>query len=154
MRLSSLIPLCVALGGLAACGSSPAPGQSAAPPAPASAAPAAEAYANSRQIMLGLVIPAADVIWGAANEAPADDAAWEKLGATALMIAEAGQLMMTGPRVLDEGTWTAYSQLMVDAALAAARAAGEKDLDALNDAGNTLYDSCDTCHARYMAARQ
>lgn len=138
---------------LAACSKDSAPEPAAAvPPGPQVSAPASEA--TSRQIMLGLVIPAADVVWGVANEAPADEAAWEKVQASAVMIAEAGGLMMTGSRVVDQADWVAYSKAMADAATAAAAAAAEKNIDRVSEAGNTLYETCDTCHAKYMAARQ
>lgn len=110
--------------------------------------------ANNRQIMLGLVIPAADVIWGVANEAPADDAAWEKVAANAVMIAEAGNLMMTGPRRVDDAQWSQFAKAMIDGGKAAAQGAMNKNVDQVAEAGNTLYEACDGCHQKYMAARQ
>lgn len=135
---------------LAGCGQGAAPEQAAAPAAP----PAPVSTVTSRQIMLGLVIPAADIVWGVANEAPADDAAWEKVAASAAMIAEAGHLMSTGPRVVDQGDWLAYVKAMTDAATAAAAGATGKNVDQTSEAGNALYDSCDSCHMKYMPARQ
>jgi cytochrome c556 len=132
---------------LAGCGDS-APDQAAAPTqsqATASAIP--ESLATSRQIML------ADIVWGVASDAPADDAAWEKVAASAVMIAEAGRLMSTAPRVVDQAEWLAYSKAMADAASLAAKAAGEKSADGVSDAGNVLYETCDTCHKKYMPAR-
>lgn len=130
-------------------------GQGAAPtPAPAPQAPARPASTvTSRQIMLGIVIPAADVVWAAASTAPADAAAWEKIAASAAMIAEAGTLMSTGARVVDQQQWLSFSKAMSAAATAAAAAATAKNLDKLNDAGNTLYETCDTCHMKYMAGK-
>jgi|JI10StandDraft_1071094.scaffolds.fasta_scaffold633797_2 hypothetical protein len=135
---------------LAGCGQGAAPEQAAAPAAP----PAPVSTVTSRQIMLGLVIPAADIVWGVANEAPADDAAWEKVAANAAMIAEAGHLMSTGVRVVDQGDWLTYVKAMTDAATAAAAGATAKNVDQTSEAGNALYDSCDTCHMKYMPARQ
>ncbi len=135
---------------LAGCGQGAAPEQAAAPAAPA----APVSTVTTRQIMLGLVIPAADVVWGVANAAPADDAAWEKVAANAAMIAEAGNLMSTGARVVDQADWLTYVKAMSDAATAAAAGALAKNVDQTSEAGNTLYDSCDTCHMKYMPARQ
>src|SRR5262245_43564741 len=133
-----------------ACGNEPAspaaPGTAAPPPGPQVAAPAS--VVTSRQIMLGLVIPAADIVWGVSGDPPADDAAWEKVQANAAMIAEAGGLMMTGVRVVDQADWLVYAKAMADAATAAAAGAAAKDVDKVSDAGNTLYESCDTCHAK------
>jgi hypothetical protein len=133
---------------LAACGQGAAPEKAA---APAAAVP--ESTVTSRQIMLGLVIPAADIVWGVANEAPADDAAWEKVAANAAMIAEAANLMSTGSRVVDQADWLTYVKAMKDAATAAAAGATAKNVDQTSDAGNTLYEACDTCHMKYMPAR-
>ena len=152
MRVLAISSTFASLLVLAACGNGPAPEQEVAPAsAPAAAAPVSTV--TTRQIMLGLVIPAADIVWAAAGEAPADDAAWEKIAANAAMIAEAGNLMSTGPRVVDQAEWLAFAKAMSDAATAAATAATAKNLDQLADAGNTLYETCDTCHMKYMAAR-
>ena len=43
---------------------------------------------------------------------------------------------------------------MTDAATAAAAGATAKNVDQTSEAGNALYDSCDTCHMKYMPARQ
>lgn len=147
LAISSVIASVVVLAG---CGQGAAPEQAAAPAAP----PAPVSTVTSRQIMLGLVIPAADIVWGVANEAPADDAAWEKVAANAAMIAEAGNLMSTGARVVDQGDWLKYVKAMQDAATAAAAGATAKNVDQTSDAGNALYDACDTCHMKYMTARQ
>jgi hypothetical protein len=134
---------------LAGCGQGAAPEQAAAPAAP----PAPVSTVTSRQIMLGLVIPAADVVWGVGSQAPADDAAWDKVAASAAMIAEAGNLMSTGARVVDQGDWLTYVKAMQDAATAAAAGAVARNVDQTSEAGNALYDSCDTCHMKYMPAR-
>jgi cytochrome c556 len=152
MRLAATF-LCATMGLLAGCGgSSPEPSEVAAPSQPSALATPAS-VADSRQIMLGLVIPAADVVWGVGSENPADDAAWEKVAASAVMIAEGARLMTTGSRVVDQMDWMIYSQAMADAATLAARAAGEKSVDGVSEAGNALYESCDNCHRKYMTAR-
>ncbi len=149
MRATALTSILVLSLATAACSKGPAPEQA----APAAAATAPAAVATSRQIMLGLVIPAADVVWAAANETPADDAAWEKIQANAIMITEAGNLMQVPPRVVDQDEWLANAKALVETSTAAAQAAGEKNLDKLSDAGNNMYDVCDKCHAKYMPAR-
>jgi hypothetical protein len=132
---------------VAGCGKGAAPEQAAAPAAPVSTV-------TTRQIMLGLVIPAADILWGVGSQAPADDAAWEKVAANAAMIAEAGNLMSTGARVVDQADWLKDVKAMQDAATAAAAGATAKNVDQTSNAGNALYDACDTCHMKYMPARQ
>ena len=152
MRLA-VCSLFATTGLLVGCGDS-TPSQ-AAPPAQTQgiATTIPDSVATSRQIMLGLVIPAADTVWGVASNTPSDDAAWEKVAASAVMIAEAAHLMSTGPRVVDQADWLGYSKAMADAAKLAAKAAGEKNADGVGDAGNVLYETCDTCHKKYMPAR-
>jgi hypothetical protein len=149
MRATALTSILVLSLATAACGNTPAPEQAAAP----AVTPASAPVANARQIMLGLVIPAADVVWSAANEAPADDAAWEKIQANAVMITEAGNMLQVAPRVVDQDEWLANAKALAETSSAAAQAAAEKNLDRLSDAGNNMYDVCDKCHAKYMPAR-
>lgn len=144
-----LMSLCTLLA-LVACARAPAPAA-----APAVAAPSApESYATTRQIMLGITIPASDVVFGVAAEAPQDDAGWERVQANAYAVAESGNLLMTGMRPVNQDDWMAHARAMIAAAVNAARAAAARDADAVSDAGNALYETCDGCHARYMPARQ
>jgi len=131
---------------VAGCSSQP----SAAPEHPLT--PASVPIATTRQIMLAVVIPASDIVWSTATGAPADDAAWEKIQANAVMLAEAGHLLLT--RAVDQGEWNIQTKALIDSATAAAQAAADKNLDKLNEAGNNMYDACDRCHQKYMPARQ
>lgn len=117
------------------------------------AAPALESYATARQVMLGLTIPATDVVWGVAAAAPADDVAWDKVVASALMVAESGNLLLTGPRNPQQADWTQMVQEMIKHARAAAAAAEKHDADGVSAAGDELYAACDSCHNKYMPAK-
>ena len=46
--------------------------------------------------------------------------------------------------------WAKYSKAMSDAAGAAGRAASAKNVDAVLDAGDVLYGTCEDCHRQYM----
>jgi hypothetical protein len=117
------------------------------------AAPALESYANAKQVMLGLTIPATDVVWGVAATPPADDAAWDKVAASALMVAESGNLLLTGPRNPQQADWTQMVQEMIKHARAAAAAAEKHDADGVAAAGDELYGACESCHNKYMPAK-
>ena len=123
----------------------------AAPPAPA--APPLEAFATTKQVMLGITIPASDVVFQVGNKAPADDMEWEKVQASALAVAESGNLLMIGTRSVDHGDWEKNAQSLITAAKEASQAAQEKNVDKVLAAGDKLYEVCDTCHKKYMAAR-
>jgi cytochrome c556 len=142
LRSLSLIPLVL----LAACNSGTAP------VAQPSAAP--QAIATTRQIMLGITAPASDVVFQVGVKEPETDAEWEKIQASALSLAESAQLLMTGPRAVDQQEWRKHVEDLITTSKAAAVAAGEKDVDKVLDVGNRIYEVCDGCHRKYMAARQ
>ncbi len=129
---------------LAACSAKQAPLAAAAP----------EAIATTRQVMLGITIPTSDVVFQVGAKAPADDMEWEKVEANALALAESGALLRIGARAVDQGEWLKHSQDLIATAKVAAAAAHEKDVDKVLDAGNAIYEVCDACHKKYMAARQ
>ncbi len=128
-----------------------------APPAPmpvASPASTMQSTATVKQLMLGAVIPASDIVFGVAATTPADDAAWAKVQANAIVITEMAKLLIDSPRKMDDGEWISKSQALYDTAHAVATAAVEKNVDKVSDAGNNLYDACDGCHMKYMPSRQ
>lgn len=116
--------------------------------------PPFQPIASTKEIMLGITIPASDVVFGAAAETPADDAAWEKIRINALALAESGNLLMIGPRATDRAAWWQFARALTDASITAAKAAQAKNADQISEAGNVIYETCDGCHKIYMAARQ
>jgi cytochrome c553 len=134
----ALLALC------AACARTPAP----------VVTPASPTFATTRQVMLGITIPTSDFLFQLGDKPPTSDAEWEKVVASALVLAESGQMLLTGTRNLDQPEWTQRAQALIDAAKLAAAAAQEKDVERVLDAGNTIYESCDGCHQKYMPARQ
>lgn len=112
-----------------------------------------EDLATTRQLMLGLVIPASDVLFQVGDKPPADDAAWDRVVANAVMLAEAGNMLLTGARDLSQPEWTQHARELVARSKVAADAATKHDVDAVLEAGNGVYEVCDACHAKYMPAR-
>ena len=92
-------------------------------------APTLQSTATVKQLMLGAVIPASDIVFGVAATTPADDAAWAKVQANAVVIAEMAKLLTENPRKKDDGEWIAKSQAMYDTANAVAVAATEKNAE-------------------------
>jgi hypothetical protein len=66
---------------------------------------------------------------------PKTDEDWKMLEANALMLAEAGNLLMIGSRARDQTGWMIRSQALVDAALLASKAAGARNIDRVFEAG-------------------
>jgi hypothetical protein len=122
-------------------------------PVEKSEAPALEAVATTRQVMLAMTIPSSDVIFQVGNAAPKDDAEWEKVQAHAAVLAESGNLLMLSPRAVDTAEWANFSRALIASAKVAQQAAQERDVEKVLEAGNQIYEVCDGCHKKYMAAR-
>jgi hypothetical protein len=115
--------------------------------------PKLETFATTRQVMLGITIPTSDVIFQVGAKAPADDKEWEKVAANAAALAESANLLMVGTRVVDHDEWIKDAQALIATAKEAGQAAQEKNVDKVLAAGDKIYETCDTCHKKYMAAR-
>jgi cytochrome c556 len=111
---------------------------------------APSAPATVKGVMVTMTVPASDVIFDAASEPPKDHQQWVAVRTSALMLAESGKLLMTGERAKDGTTWMEMARALVDQAEATLKAAEARNGDALSKAGDDVYLTCETCHARYM----
>jgi hypothetical protein len=112
-------------------------------------------------LMEATVTPASYAIFDAAvytngvlESAPRTDEEWEQVEHGALTLAESANLLLLPGRAMAGEDWTRWTHALSDAAMAAARAAESKDIDAIMDAGGRVYDTCQGCHARYLVAAQ
>jgi hypothetical protein len=115
--------------------------------------------ATVKQIMNGIIDPAATKVFdsvstsatekGIEEIAPANDQEWAALGDQAAALAEAGNRLLMEGRAVDRGDWRTMSTAMIDAAKQTMKAAEAKSADAVLDAGSNLNTTCDNCHARY-----
>ena len=118
--------------------------------------------ASVKQIMKGIVGPAATAVFnsvsttvsakGREEKAPQTDEEWEALGNSAAALVESGNLMLMGSRAVDKGDWVKMSQALIDAGKLTLRATQEKNADHVLAAGEAVYTSCDNCHLRYQRA--
>lgn len=123
--------------------------------APVEAADSAtQPVATVRQVMLGLTIPASDLLFQIADNEPQDDTGWENVIATAAMLAESGNLLLTGPRDIGQPEWRELAGQLVERSKEAMDAAGRHDVDAVLEAGNALYETCENCHLKYLPKPQ
>lgn len=146
MRMTARVAVVSLLGTVVACAKHPE-----APAAPAQ--PPLEVFATTKEVMLGITIPTSDVLFQVGSKAPADDKEWEKVAANAAALAESANLLMVGTRVVDHGDWIKNAQALIATAKEAGQAAQEKNVDKVLAAGDKIYEVCDTCHKKYMAAR-
>ena len=131
---------------LSACNSAPPP-------------PPYRPVADVKLLMANIMEPAAEVYWDAVGIIvdengehqiePITTEDWDAVRNAAYVVAESGNLLMMPSRAKDGGEWMAASQLMIEAAQKAIRAAESHDKDAVFDVGAELYDACTNCHAKY-----
>ncbi len=129
-------------------------------PQSAAAASATTPVADIKQIMAGIVSPAATVVFdsvsttvtltGVEEKAPANDEEWAVLAANGAALAESGNLLLTGNRAVDQGDWATMAKALTDAGIATMKAAQAKNTEAVLAAGEVLNTSCDNCHRKYQ----
>ena len=124
------------------------------------AAPAITPVATVKQIMGGIVSPAATMVFesvgtvvdatGIHEKAPSTDTEWAALGASAASLVESANLLVMGDRAIDRQDWVTMSKALADAGLQVLKATEAKDPMAVLASGETLNASCDACHQRYQ----
>ena len=129
-------------------------------PAPVSAAATMTPVASVKQIMKGIVAPAATTVFssvgtivstsGIEEHAPQTNEEWEAVGNSAAALIESGNLMLIGSRAIDKGDWVRMSQALIDAGKVALRATEAKSTEDLLASGEAINESCDTCHQKYQ----
>ncbi len=115
--------------------------------------------ADVKQLMQGIVDPSADVVWesvatiftkeGAEDRRPRSDAEWANVRNHAMMLTEAGNLLMMPTRAKDGDQWMKMAQELIDTSVMALRAAEAKNVDALYDVGGKIDEVCEKCHKKY-----
>lgn len=110
--------------------------------------------ATTGELMAVMVVPSSTVVFKAASEPPKDDDGWSAVRANALTLAESGNLLMIGSRARNRGEWMKMAAAMRDAAVMGVKAADARDGDALSEAGERVYSTCEQCHARYLQPSQ
>ena len=112
-----------------------------------------------KQLMVSVIDPAADVIWGSVGSvvsaagteerAPKSDEEWAAVVNSAYVMTESGNLMMMGSRAKDSGEWMRQSQALIDVGIRTLKAAQAKDKDAIFTVGGDIYEVCANCHQTY-----
>jgi cytochrome c553 len=117
-------------------------------------APGIRPVASIRQLHDALLTPASDALYAVGSEAPKTDAAWKAVRNQAVVLAEAGNLLMLPGRAKDGGEWMRLSTAMADAAARALRAAEKQDVDEVLKAGDEIAAICEACHEPYRDGRK
>lgn len=109
-----------------------------------------QATTNLSEMMTRIVQPSSDAVFYVARTPPQTGEDWRRLESQTLMLAESANLLLMPGYVQAQEQWLRDSLLMRNAAVAAYKAAQTKDLAALEELNNALYESCENCH---MATR-
>jgi hypothetical protein len=123
--------------------------QTPAPKAAKAAGPAFQTTGTLLQVMRGIMLPNANVVFDSGNAPPKDDKGWLAAQNSALTVAEAGNLLMIGGRAQGRADWNQLAHGLISAAQKTYKAALAKNADALLDAAGDLTDACDACHKKY-----
>jgi hypothetical protein len=128
----------------------------------AATAPAVEIMpvASVKQIMNGIVMPDAYVIYNAVGTktsakgveeiAPQNDEEWAVVANAAAALVESGNLLLMGDRAIDKGDWVKMTRDFMEQGKLALKAAEAKDTDGIVSSGGDLNTTCDNCHAKYQ----
>ena len=101
------------------------------------------------ELMADIIYPTSDAIFYITTRVPADEVEWNAFRAKTLMLAESANLLMMPGRARDQEQWMADSKLLLDVGQAAFRAAKRKDVKAIEELNDQLYQSCVICHQHY-----
>jgi hypothetical protein len=102
------------------------------------------------ELMAKIIYPTSDAILYISTRTPTNEVEWNELQAKALMLAESANLLMTPVRAMQPTEqWMKDAQLMLDAGAAAFEAAKNKDVAALEELNQAVYESCVVCHFHY-----
>jgi hypothetical protein len=122
--------------------------------------PAVTPVATVKQIMIGVVQPAATVVFesvgtivsaaGIEERAPKNDEEWAAVGSSAAALVEAGNLLVMGDRAVDREDWIKMSRALAEAGITAMKAADARSAEGVLAAGATVNESCDNCHRKYQ----
>src|SRR5262249_6275115 len=138
------------------------------------AAPAAQVHGNLAQVMRGILFPNSNVIFAAQGKNPAEikpaaDPAtstdpltntyggWTPLENSGIAIAvDANLLIIPGrkcangkPVPMQNADWPGLVDNLRKAGMTAAKAAQDKNQDAIVDAAGTMTEACANCHDKY-----
>jgi cytochrome c556 len=113
----------------------------------------AEPETTIMEMMVATITPATDTLWGVDD--PQTDEEWQVLDDAARTVIETFEKTRQGGSGPNDTAWASEAkfQAYIDEEIAAGEAAraaiAARDLDALFEAGDSLYTPCETCHIDY-----
>ncbi len=104
------------------------------------------------QLMVHLIYPTSDAVFYIQTRTPTTDAEWGELEAKTLMFGEAANLLLMPDRIREpEEQWISDAQLLLAVGRAALRETRNRDVEALANLNDQLYQSCVSCHSHFRS---
>ena len=102
------------------------------------------------QLMVHLIYPTSIAVFYIETRTPTTDAEWGELEAKTLMFGEAANLLLMPDRIREpEEQWISDAQLLLAVGRAALRETRNRDVEALANLNDQLYQSCVSCHSHF-----
>jgi cytochrome c556 len=110
--------------------------------------------APTKHLMRGILQANAGSLGAALKDAgPADDKAWEGAMTSAVLLNEAGYMLMDDGRCPD-AVWAGAAKSLREGSAAAMAALEKKDLEGARAGAKTLMGACGTCHKAHKPPKQ
>jgi len=120
-------------------------------------APSYKPFGVLADVMAGILLPNSETIFNVTRIAPKNDMEWTNVQTSAVVLAEAGNLLLLPGRKKETGglvpvqtaEWKKHVRALVESAQGVYKAAQAKSVDAVFNACEPLYQACFTCHETY-----
>ena len=117
---------------------------------PLAQGPQPQPVGTMSQLMMSMVYPAAnDILLSIHRGGPKDDKEWAALERSAVLLGEAGNVLMMPGHAMGQGDWMTHARVLVDTGAAVSKAARAKEVQALATVSEPLTDSCTACPKQY-----
>jgi cytochrome c556 len=122
--------------------------------APSAQAPPAEtagpkSIGTMSELMLDVIFPTSNEIFYVGRNEQKSEKDWRDLQNNALMMGEAANILMAENRARDKDRWMKDAKLLWTVGDKAFKASKARDLEALKDLNDELYEACQSCHEHY-----
>ncbi len=112
-----------------------------------------------RNLMLTIITPATNTIWGV--EDPQTDEEWQVLIDAAAQVIDVSRQIKSGGSGPNDSTWAQdpawqqFADVLIESGIEIQAAARARDLDTLMDVSNEkMYPPCEECHAQFLPGAQ
>lgn len=106
--------------------------------------------ATLKEVMTLVIDPSSAGVFNVGSQAPKNDAEWKTLQGQALTLSEVANTLTSPSRAKDKEQWMQFAKALQTQSRAAFAAAMAKNVNALTDLSDTLYQTCADCHEKYI----